>query len=260
MKIRNFIKTGSVNTDLPETHLTDDEYRTIPIFINNRDLVNWPAKLISQLNIEGFQNIIILDNDSSYPPLLSFYESTSAKVVKLGDNLGHRALWLSGILQEPEYRGKMYVLTDPDCVLDDECPKDFMRHLHRILLKHREIVKVGFSLCAWGWAYHHWEVEQGYFSKSIGDYAYATPVDTTFALYRADSLNYEVSGLRTKKPYLCRHVPWEYRHFPLENLPDDYVYYLANALPISSISRLARQKYGVALDRRVDEIRARYTF
>mgnify|MGYP001263548838 CR=1 FL=1 len=259
MNIRHLIKGSKKNEGLPQSSLTDEDYRAIPIFINNRDLVSWPSLLIKQLSNEGYWNIIILDNDSTYPPLLAYYESTSAKVVRLGQNLGHRALWLSGILQEPEYQGTMYVLTDPDCVLADECPKDYLRQLHRILLKHDEIVKVGFSLCAWGWAYHHWEVEQGYFSNSIGDYAYETPVDTTFALYRANSLNYEVSGLRTKKPYLCRHVPWEYRHLSLEDLPDDYVYYLANALPISSISRLARQKYGDALDRRVDEIRARHS-
>lgn len=244
---------------LPETGLDDSFYQGIPIFINNRDLVVWPKMLVDKLSSLGFHNVVILDNDSSYPPLHAFYESTGAKVVKLGKNYGLRALFDCGILQQPEYKNKMYVYTDPDCIPADFCPEDFLRRFHQILLRHQDAPKVGFSLCAWDWAYYWWEVENGYFANRVSDYAYRTPIDTTFALYRAGTEAYCVGGYRTTRPYLCRHMPWEYRYLPLGESPEDFIYYLLLADPQSSVTRMAQQDEAFLQHPRVRAVKAKYS-
>jgi len=73
-----------------------EEVQNIPIFINSRDRLNCLKLLIEWLLKAGYKNLIILDNDSSYPPLLDYYRGLEAdsriRVVRLGKNLGHKAL------------------------------------------------------------------------------------------------------------------------------------------------------------------------
>lgn len=244
---------------LPDTGYADSFYSDIPIFINNRDLLVWPTMMVEKLASLGYRNLIILDNDSTYPPLDAFYARTGVKVVRLGKNYGLRALFDCGILAEPEYRNRMYVYSDPDCILADFCPPDFLRRFHRILLKHPDVPKVGFSLCAWDWAYSFWEVEKGYFSNRVGDYAYRAPIDTTFALYRAGVDSYCVGGLRTTRPYLCRHIPWEHFTHPLGESPEDFIYYLLRADPQSSMAYMAQHDEAFLQHPCVRAVRAKFS-
>jgi len=243
---------------LPETGFGDDFYKSIPIFINNRDLLEWPKKLVEFLTQAGYNEITIIDNDSTYPPLLRYYEETSVTVHELGRNLGLRALFDCGILDSPKYSNRMYVYTDSDCIPALNCPTDFLRRFHQILINHTEIPKAGFSLCAWNWAHHWWEVEAGYFSNRIGDYAYAAPIDTTFALYRNSVRSYCVGGYRTTHPYLCRHMPWELLRVSLDEQPEDFLYYLLRANRDSSVARLSQDNSDFLNHPRVQQIKRGY--
>lgn len=241
-------------SSLPDTGLSDDFYRDIPIFINNRDLLVWPKLLVETLIGAGHRRITILDNDSAYPPLLAYYDNTPANVLKLGRNCGLQALFDCGILNKPEYNNQMYVYTDSDCIPASFCPLDFLQRFHQILIKHPELPKVGFSLCAWDWSYYWWEVEAGYFSNRVGDYAFAAPIDTTFALYRAGIQSYSVGGYRTTRPYQCRHMPWESRNMTVDELPEDYVFYILRANRSKSGEPLAaNQRSTIARQAQEDE-------
>ncbi|MCA9313847.1 hypothetical protein KDA08_06065, partial [Candidatus Saccharibacteria bacterium] len=55
----------------------------IPVFIINRDRYEPLLKLIAWLGDEGLKNIHIVDNASTYPPLMKYYESTPYHVVRL---------------------------------------------------------------------------------------------------------------------------------------------------------------------------------
>ena len=48
-------------------------WRYVPIFINARDRLGVLKKLIDWLLDAGYRNLIILDNNSTYPPLLEYY-------------------------------------------------------------------------------------------------------------------------------------------------------------------------------------------
>ena len=52
-----------------------------PIFINCRDRITCLSVLVDWLEKAGHENIYLLDNDSSYPPLLEYYEQTPHTVV-----------------------------------------------------------------------------------------------------------------------------------------------------------------------------------
>ena len=60
-------------------------------------------RLIDWLLNAGYRNVIILDNASTYPPLLEYYAAlerdSRLRIILLGKNLGFKALWLSNTLE-----------------------------------------------------------------------------------------------------------------------------------------------------------------
>ena len=210
------------------------DWQDIPIFINARDRVGVLRKLINWLLKAGYRNLIILDNNSTYPKLLEYYskleEDSRVKVVLLKKNLGYKALWLSNILEDMKI-STPYVYTDPDVLPIDECPKDFMKRLIEILDSNHEIRKVGLSLL--------WEditidnkekyrrIQFDLFKRGyLGDNISYANVDTTFALYsnlRIYSLRF---SMRTYGDFRLRHLPW---YFNYKKLPEDEKYYLEHA-------------------------------
>ena len=85
----------------------------IPVIINNRNLLTWPKAMVRDLSKwEGIGDIYIVDNGSTYEPLLEWYATKPCEVVSLEVNAGHQAPWLCGLVQklgEP-----YYAVTDPD--------------------------------------------------------------------------------------------------------------------------------------------------
>lgn len=67
----------------------------VTVVINNRNLLTWPREMVSRIErYENLAGIILVDNDSSYPPLLEWYQTLSHPVIRLDGNLGHECLFL----------------------------------------------------------------------------------------------------------------------------------------------------------------------
>lgn len=184
-----------------------------PIFINCRDRLAPLLALTTWLERAGHTEITLLDNDSSYPPLLDFYRRTSHRVVRLGANLGHHSLWICGLFDE-ELEAGPFVFTDPDIVPVEDCPGDAVEHFAKVLRTNAQLDKVGFGLkvddlpdryrfknevLTWEAQFWQREVEPGLFEA---------PIDTTFALYRPGTGHRLDRCLRTGAPYLARHTAW----------------------------------------------------
>lgn len=116
----------------------------IPIFIISFNRLNYLYSLIAQLEKRNYHNIFIIDNKSTYKPLLEYYKSINHKVFYLDKNYGHLVFWKLDIFKE--YRKDFYVVTDPDLQIIDECPDDFMSKFFEIAIKYPFVKKVGFSL------------------------------------------------------------------------------------------------------------------
>lgn len=58
----------------------------IPIIINNYNRLTMLKKLIDSLTSRGYTNIVILDNQSTYPPLLEWYAKCQFEVIRLPKN------------------------------------------------------------------------------------------------------------------------------------------------------------------------------
>ena len=190
-----------------------------PIIINNfnrlislRQQVEWLQSLSSKVAI------IIVDNQSTYQPLIQYYEQlerSNIQVVKLHFNAG---LWsLPYIVQQLKNYPK-YIITDPDLVSYPDTPSDTIQHLSALLDKYPNYNHIGLSIeiedipnyypmqaLVKKWEAKFWAPQ----AQVINNEVAIANVDTTFAMYRQDSkiCSFEHS-LRVLRPYTLKHVDW----------------------------------------------------
>ena len=116
-----------------------------PVFIPIRDRLSCLLELLAWLEAAGQREIWLIDNDSTYAPLLQFLEGTQHHVVRTGRNMGHRSPWLSGTVQRQAH-GRYFIVTDPDVVPDPGCPPDVLQLFRSLLDEYPHIDKAGFGL------------------------------------------------------------------------------------------------------------------
>jgi hypothetical protein len=206
---------------------------TVPVFVTVRDRLSPLAALVDWLERIGGVEITLVDNDSAYPPLIEWLGSSPHRVVRTGANLGPRAAWITGLVQEVGL-STPYVVTDPDVVPTEGCPADLLDHLCGALDRFPEVDRIGIGLriddlpaggphtddvVAWESQFWETEVAPGFF---------AADVDTTFALYRPGRRRPGRQALRSGPPYVARHLPW----YETADVADEEVaFYRARADP-----------------------------
>jgi glycosyltransferase involved in cell wall biosynthesis len=211
------------------------DYKKIPIIINNFNRLSYMKRLIESLEKRGYTNIFIIDNLSTYPPLLEYYKTCRYTVFRLESNIGMNALWGSGLIKK--FRKDYFVYTDSDMVPVEECPDDFMLFFLKVLRKNKFAQKVGFSLKiddlpdSYALKDTVIEAEKQYYQYQHGDILYWAPIATTFALYRPRARrihgDYYIEMYRTGWPYMARHLPW---YMDSSNPDEENRYYLSQKL------------------------------
>ncbi|MBK8565294.1 MAG: hypothetical protein IPN76_18615 [Saprospiraceae bacterium] len=226
---------------------------SMPVFINNfnryrhlKAQMKWLSSLADPVSV------IIIDNNSTYPPLLAFYEtlnSTNVQVVKLGFNS-----WRKGAvhLSKQLLGFDKFIITDPDLLPCEDLPKDVLSHLSDLLDRYPAYNHIGLSL----------EIndlpdnplretvrrhESKFWPPSaqvLKGEVMVADVDTTFAIYRNGSDVEALSpALRTVRPYTLRHLDW---YIQPDDLTEEYRYYLQSVMPIATWSSEVKRKFGLA--------------
>ncbi|WP_222621715.1 glycosyltransferase family 2 protein [Pontibacter cellulosilyticus] len=207
------------------------DYKDIPIIINNRNRYTFLIKMIKSLKERGYRNIIILDNDSTYPPLLEYYKSSDIKVIRLNQNLGFKALEKIDLYKE--VRKGFFVYSDSDVLPHEDCPGDFLKFFLQILKSNPLVQKVGFSLKIDDIPDHFskknevikWESQ--FYTRKVGENMFDATIDTTFALHRPYAKISTSGGhlkmIRVGYPYQAYHLPW---YNDSKNLSEEEKYYV----------------------------------
>jgi glycosyltransferase involved in cell wall biosynthesis len=203
-----------------------DPQPQVTVIINNRDLLEWPRAMVADISrMKGLREIIILDNGSTYKPLLSWYRTLPHRVEFL-ENTGHTAPWICGVLDSIDT--DLYVVTDPDLDLS-QLPDDTLLVMAELLARNPELGKIGLSLCTDGIP------AESPYAEHVAQYARVLPtlarnadglvpmpVDTTFAIHDRRVLStYKICGARMPAPYEVRHLPWE-----VVKPEGDFLYYI----------------------------------
>jgi hypothetical protein len=216
-------------------------FKSIPIIIISFNQLKYLKQLVAFLKEKEYSNIVIIDNLSTYKPLLDYYKTIdkSVTIIMNDKNDGHRVFWKNKRFFSTYGKG-YYVITDSDIVPDKDCPEDFLNTFKKALEKNKTFLKVGFSLRlddipdsnlnklkVLNWEKQFWK-------NKNSDGHFLADIDTTFALYRPMNL-YDQSrfyrSLRFDKPYIAKHGGW---YVDNKNLTEEQNFYMQNANSSSS--------------------------
>lgn len=191
----------------------------IPVYIISYNRLEYLKQTLKWLESYGHKNIKIIDNNSTYPPLIQYYNTIPYKVYRLKRNYGHM-VFFKCIRFVLDRNFKLFCITDPDITPISDCPDNYMNVFIQILSKKEQITKVGFSLKiddlpddynlknrVIEWESHFYEKESKFNNTSI----YLSEIDTTFALYRPMifcPIKNFLRAYRVGYPYQARHLPW----------------------------------------------------
>jgi hypothetical protein len=194
--------------------------RDFPLLLISYNRLSYLRQQVDYFRSIGFSRIVILDNASTYEPLLVWLdqiETQNVVVERLKENLGPYALYSDPALFS-RYAQDYYFMSDCDIIPDAQCPADFPEYFYETLRSNADINKVGFSLKLDDLPDHYalkskvlkWERKFWDESNRQGAF-FRSAIDTTFALYRPNIWQSEKRwwvSLRADKPYQALHLPW----------------------------------------------------
>lgn len=220
----------------------------IPCFLIARDRFYCLKKMVEYLVQIPELEVIILDNASTYPELLQWYDTNPCIVERLTTNWGNFVLWSAttaipghekpNFFEKYDCVGNPYILSDCDLDLSGIPKETLLSTLQEGLIEYPNAVKCGLSLElndlpdtvlakeAIGWERNNWVRNPVKGDKPDGKFISA-PVDTTFALYTGVGEQNDFDRcIRTDRPWTCRHLTW---YYGTQNPPaDDEMWYLKN--------------------------------
>lgn len=210
--------------------------RNIPVVIIGYNLYTYIKDMVTQLE-KYTSDIIIVDNNSSYEPLINYYKNDfKYTLLQQNTNHGHTVCYHDFV---QKLVGDIYLLTDPDLQFNSKLPDDFISVLIDIS-KCFGARKVGFALCIdaddirtdvfyQGLTIKEWE--DNFWRRPL-EYPinptmklYDAAIDTTFCLVNKKSAH--ESMIRIAGDYTCFHLPW-HNEFKSRLQPGEHEAYLRN--------------------------------
>lgn len=211
----------------------------IPIVINNFNRLTTTKRLADDLSKLGYTNIHILDNNSTYPPLLEWYNSCPYTVKRLDSNMLWLAVYNSGYINTWLDKEPWIVYSDSDIELNSLTPPSFIQDMIEKMGKYKK-TKGGLALRiddlpdnVYANHYREWEKRYWIPDKQLEPDVYDAHIDTTFCVVKP-GLPFDYQAIRLAGNYTARHVPW-YNDF--NNLDDEEKYYLEHSDDWSTYKR-----------------------
>ena len=198
---------------------------TVPLYIPTFNNPTYTRNFLNQVDGLNFSQIIILDNKSTYQPMIDLLAQIDSKyeVIRLEENYGPHY-----ILRNPEYYKTLpdiFSLSDPDVEFPKNISENFQEEMIKIGIKYR-FGKVGFAIEVPSENeflelvvnldgklrnMHEWEQQfwQNEIDKTTsGDPIFQTTLDTQFAIYNKEFFNPEerYKALRIGGKYTSKHL------------------------------------------------------
>lgn len=210
--------------------------KDIPIVINNFNRLTTTKKLSGDLYSLGYRNIHILDNNSTYEPLLQWYKECPYTVKMLGENMEQLAIYNSGYINQ--FIDKEWVVySDSDLLLNAAIPENFVDLIIEKAQKYN-YTKAGLALEINDlpdneYANHYRWWESRYWQKQLEPDVYEAHIDTTFCIIKP-GLPFDYAAIRLAGNLTARHLPW-YSDF--NDLDQEEKYYLQHSRDWSTYKR-----------------------
>lgn len=229
----------------------------LPIIIPTHNNPTYVKNSVDFYHSIGHENILLIDNNSSYLPMIDYLHSISneVSVVMQKINFGPRQFYDDRSIYAllPEY----FILTDPDLRFSNKFPTNFVDiliELHNMFnvfkigsalnldIKEPNVLDEQYSIS--GNPITIRDIENNYYQNCIGSYEgdniWLAPIDTTFALYKkGEKENSFMDSLRIDNRFLADHFGW---FNPTPMTDDEYLFYTNNLNAVSSTEYLKKYK------------------
>lgn len=200
----------------------------IKVVINNRNRFTTTKGLVDRLLLTNpMENIIIIDNGSTYEPLLNWYDSIKSVVdIRYHSNEGHLAVWATELYKE---LGEYFVYTDSDIILPDNLPTNWKEVMLNLLYKYPDYKKIGLGIRIDDIPDHYrfrnqvLRNEGRWWIYPIEEDVYIADTDTTFFMIKNFGDNCYLSLRVCTQDMMCRHHGW---YLNLNDLDDEEIFYL----------------------------------
>lgn len=188
----------------------------IPVFIIAFNNPTYVSSMIDQL-LKYTSDIYIIDNCSTFPPMIKLLDETKVTVIRMPENYGHKVYERAEI--QDLVKGDYYCITDPDLTLNPNLPSNFIEIFKNISDEYKKH-KVGFALdhlnnirtdvrcegktiTEWEWWLWNFRIDHPTLEM------YPSTIDTTFCLINKKYPNDEGRNhIRVAGDFLCVHRPW----------------------------------------------------
>ena len=224
---------------------------TIPIFIICYNQYTYLKSILEQLQKFPNLTIYIIDNKSTYPPLVEYLKTieNNVKVLYQDKNYGHEVYERDDI---NALGGNKYIVTDPDILLNKNMPLNFVEIMSNLSDKYKTN-KIGLALDIKDNINlkNKYKIIGGLTEKTIPEHEslfwqkrvddpdyemYHADIDTTFALInkKYHKKGEKNNSIRIAGDFTCKHRPWLI-DYEKELLPDEKNYYLTNNISTNFI-------------------------
>jgi len=234
----------------------------VPVFILSFNRLACLRQLIAWLESAELAEPVIVDNGSTYLPLLDWFDSmrNAIAIRRFDDNYGPYRVWDQRLFASDTGADQpFYVVTDPDVVPIEECPKDVIPRLIEAWHELRR-PKIGLSLrlgtipdtLPHGGEIRRWE--ETLQSRELPRPArhgggaplrcYDSLLDTTFQVNHRDVLppSHGSEGVRLAHPYQADHLGWQID--PQRLSEEDEFYWRTSSDRASTIQGLRNRGVG----------------
>jgi len=209
--------------------------KNVPAVIIGYNQYTYIKNMVAQLE-KYTTDIIVVDNNSTYKPLVDYYENDfKYTLLKQKRNYGH-TVFQKGFVQD--LVGDIYILTDPDLEFNHKLPANFIQVLIDVS-NHFSSYKTGFALLIdaddirtdiklEGKSIKEWEKpfwqnklhHPGYAGLEL----YRAALDTTFCVVNKKYGPWPHNNIRVAGNYTCKHIPW-HTDFKDKLIPGEYEAY-----------------------------------
>jgi hypothetical protein len=197
--------------------------KNIPVYIINHNRLDVGFRsLVEWLWNAGHGKIVVIDNGSTYEPLLEYYRERDYKhpsnkpprlSVIYQENKGPWTFWEDGYYKNSWYPKEdgYYIVTDPDVCPSAECPNNLVEKMVEVFEK-TNANKVGPSLRIDNLPDTFFNKKfvqdvEGVYGRAGAEF-FPAMIDTTFALYKGEAGITWDKHYRLGAPYKLEHRPW----------------------------------------------------
>jgi hypothetical protein len=215
--------------------------RSTPVIINSFNQLTYVRDIVTRLRGEGFCNIYVLDQASTYPPLRQWLDGTHERGEALplfsNQNKGPHDFFVSRMYDM--FGGAPFIYSDPDLAWERLAP-NFLSRLFELAHRYRvfkvgpaltiptpEQAKPGLTVMDLGVPRGVAEFEARFWQNEVEPGVYNSPIDTTMHLfipYYYQQGTPLITGLRVSGPgFDLTHLPW----FASDPMPaDEHAFYM----------------------------------